>query len=60
MEWKFTTSFNRSDNGGDMRCHVNWPELLYTSGLQSTSLENVQVRCKQAVIYSRTFIIETC
>ena len=60
VTWKFTTSFNRSDNRGSMRCHVNWQGGLYTRRGLKSSTENVKVRCKCQMIYSRTFIIKTC
>ena len=51
VEWNFTTSFSRSDNGGSMRCHVNWKAGPYNRpGLKSINTENVQVRCKCLVI----------
>ena len=50
VEWKFTTSFNRSDNGDYMRCHVNWIELLSRPDLKSTNTKNVQVICKCQMI----------
>ena len=46
VKWRFTTSFNRSDNGGKMKCRVNWKAGQYKSGLDSIPIENVQVRCK--------------
>ena len=47
VRWMFTTSFNRSDNGGKMKCRVNWKAGQYNrSGLESIPTENVQVICK--------------
>ena len=59
VEWKFTTSFNRSDNGGNMRCHVIWKAGPYNRpGLKSINTENVQVKCKCLMIYNRAFVIQ--
>ena len=53
VTWIFTTSFNRSDNGGNMRCHVNWQEgQYYRRGLKSITTGNVKVRCKCPMIYT--------
>ena len=47
VEWKFTSMFHRSDNGGKCRCYVNWKAGLYSkSGLKSKVTENVAVTCK--------------
>ena len=58
--WTFSTSFHRSDNGGKMRCIVNWKAGQYNKiGLRSDLTENVQVTCKYPMIYSRTSVIQT-
>ena len=47
VEWKFTISFNRSDNGGKMRCIVNWKTGQYSrTGLKTRLTENIQIVCK--------------
>ena len=49
--WIFSTSFNKSDNGGNMRCIVSWEAGQYSRrGLQSELTENVQVMCKYQMI----------
>ena len=58
VKWIFTTSFNKSDNGGKMLCCVNWKEGQYNrEDLKSIPTENVQVVCKYPTICSRTFIM---
>ena len=58
VTWIFTTSFNKSDNGGKMLCCVNWKEGQYNrEDLKSIPTENVQVVCKYPMICSRTFIM---
>ena len=46
VKWIFTSSFNRSDNAGKMKCHVNWKAGRHKSGLESIPTDNVEVRCK--------------
>ena len=46
VKWIFTTSFNRSDNAGKMKCRVKWKAGQYKSGLDSIPTEKVQVKCK--------------
>ena len=57
VTWEFATFFNRSDNGGKMKCHVNWTAGQYKRpGLKSIPTEKVQVICKCTIIYIRPFI----
>ena len=59
--WTFSTSFNRSDNGGNMRCIVSWEVGQYSRrGLKSELTENVQVICKYPMIHSSSCAIKTC
>ena len=47
LEWKFTTMFHKSDNGGKFWCHVDWKAGPYSkSGLKSKVTENAKVICK--------------
>ena len=47
VKWTFTTSFNRSDNGGNMWCHVRWEVGQYTrKNLKSTPANNVHITYK--------------
>ena len=47
VEWKFTTTFNRSDNGGKFDCTVKWKAGPHSkSGLKSKVTENTTVICK--------------
>ena len=49
--WTFSTSFNKSDSGGKMRCNANWGAGQYSRrGLKSELTENVHVTCKYSVI----------
>ena len=57
IRWEFATFFNRSDNGGKMKCHVNWTAGQYKRpDLSSILSEKVQVKCKCLMIYIRLFI----
>ena len=47
VEWRFTTMFYRSDNGGKFRCDVNWKAGPYSkTGLSSKVAESATVICK--------------
>ena len=47
VQWKFTTSFNRSNNGGKMQCIVNWKAGQYVrSGLKGRLTEHITLICK--------------
>ena len=49
--WIFSTSFKRSDNGGKMRCIMNWEAGQYSrTRLMSELTENVEVTCKYSMI----------
>ena len=53
LEWKFTTSFNRSDNGGVLRCGVDWKTGQYEMiGLKSKLTVHAEVICKYPKILS--------
>ena len=57
VEWKFTTMFDRSDNGGNFRCTVDWKAGQYEElGLQTKLTVPVNVKCKCVKIYSITSI----
>ena len=57
VEWRFTTSFNRSYNAGKFSCHVNWKAGQFNkSGLKSKMTKNVKVICKCPSIQSKYFI----
>ena len=47
VKWIFTTSFTRSDNGGNMLCQVMWKAGQYNKQhLKSALAKNVQITCK--------------
>ena len=57
VEWKFTTVFDRNDNGGSFRCTVDWKAGPYEKkGLRSKLTEHTQVICEYPKIYSTTSI----
>ena len=58
VEWKFSTSFSRKDNGGNFSCNVDWKAGQYNiSGIHSKVTEHVNVTCKYVTTYNRTSII---
>ena len=55
VEWKFTTSFNRSDNRGTLRCSVDWKAGQYeVIGLKSKLTEHTNIACKRLMILAKT------
>ena len=47
VEWKFSTAFSRSDNGGNFTCNVDWKAGQYNeTGLRSKWIQDVNVTCK--------------
>ena len=59
VEWKFTTMFHRSDNGGKFGCTVNWKAGPYRrSGVNSRVTKNAKVICKYSKTYHNMSIIE--
>ena len=60
VEWKFTTKFDRGDNGGNFRCTVDWQAGSFEElGIRSDLTEHTKVICKCPMIYDRIYVIYT-
>ena len=53
VEWKFSTWFNRNDNGGKFSCAVDWKVAQYgVMDLKSKVVEHANITCKCPTLYS--------
>ena len=58
VEWKFSTFFSRSENGGNFSCNVDWKAGQYMeTDLSSTMTQYVNIMCKYPILYNRSSVI---